>query len=467
MLKKFAGNITFLLILIAICTAQADAGLEKKIDDIRTKLKKVDFAVKIVHAKTGTVVYQQNPKKPMTPASNMKIITSAAALKYLGPNYRFTTKIGLLDDAVAVIGGGDPLLGDEKTDNKYGRENGWIFEDITSVLKDNGVTSVKDIVIDSTFFDDNRVRQTWPKDQLNRWYACEISGLNYNGNCIGMTVQRSGRTAKITLMPDTDYVTTVNKVRLISKGNSAVGAYRNSHPNNLVVRGNCRKKTGFDVAIERPAAFFGFMLAENLSKNGISVDGALTEKYIKKDRRIRIIKQYHTSLEDVLARCNKNSFGLTAESLVKTISAENTDGRINGEWDHGLSLIGRYLTGLGVGDEEFNLDDGSGLSQENKLSPNAITRVLLDVYNSDNWQMYKDSLAVAGVDGTISKYFYEKKYKGRIFGKTGYINRVKSFSGVCSTENGDYVFSILANGANGTTRKAINDIAKAIIDTWN
>ncbi len=129
MLKKLTEKIAFLLILTAICTVQADAGLEKKIDQIRAKHKKVDFAIKIVHAKTGTVVYQNNPKKPMTPASNMKIVTSAAALKYLGPDYRFTTKIGLLDGALVVIGGGDPLLGDEKTDNKYGRENGWIFQE--------------------------------------------------------------------------------------------------------------------------------------------------------------------------------------------------------------------------------------------------------------------------------------------------------------------------------------------------
>jgi D-alanyl-D-alanine carboxypeptidase len=67
-------------------------------------------------------------------------------------------------------------------------------------------------------------------------------------------------------------------------------------------------------------------------------------------------------------------------------------------------------------------------------------------------------------DGTIRKYFKEKKYKGKILGKTGYIRGVKSFSGVCSTENGDFLFSVLGNGANGRTREAINDIAKAIVD---
>jgi D-alanyl-D-alanine carboxypeptidase/D-alanyl-D-alanine-endopeptidase (penicillin-binding protein 4) len=90
---------------------------------------------------------------------------------------------------------------------------------------------------------------------------------------------------------------------------------------------------------------------------------------------------------------------------------------------------------------------------------------LLHVYHSDNWELYKDSLAIGGVDGTIAKYFKDAKYKGKIVGKTGYINKVKSFSGVCSTERGDYIFSILSNNTNAKTRGVINDIAEAVIDS--
>jgi D-alanyl-D-alanine carboxypeptidase/D-alanyl-D-alanine-endopeptidase (penicillin-binding protein 4) len=104
------------------------------------------------------------------------------------------------------------------------------------------------------------------------------------------------------------------------------------------------------------------------------------------------------------------------------------------------------------------------LSRQNELSANAVTRVLRDVYKSRNWKLYRDSLAVGGLDGTIRRYFKEEKYKGKVLGKTGFISGVKTFSGMCSTTGGDYIFSILANNANGQTRKTINDIAKAIID---
>jgi D-alanyl-D-alanine carboxypeptidase/D-alanyl-D-alanine-endopeptidase (penicillin-binding protein 4) len=112
------------------------------------------------------------------------------------------------------------------------------------------------------------------------------------------------------------------------------------------------------------------------------------------------------------------------------------------------------------------LDDGSGLSRENRLTTNAITKVLLDLYRSENWDLFRASLAVGGEEGTIDKYFNEARYRGKIVGKTGYISGVRSLSGVCLTSNGPYVFSILSNGPKGLSRDGINDIAKAIIDEY-
>jgi D-alanyl-D-alanine carboxypeptidase len=74
---------------------------------------------------------------------------------------------------------------------------------------------------------------------------------------------------------------------------------------------------------------------------------------------------------------------------------------------------------------------------------------------------------VGGVDGTVAKYFKEKKYKGKILGKTGYISGAKAFSGICITDRGDYLFAVLANNTNGKTRGAINEIAKTIVDEYS
>ena len=454
--------------VFSICLGSyARADLAKRINAVISPSlqQKVRFSIHIIKADSGSTVYEHNAGELMIPASNMKIITSAAALKYLGPDYEFTTKVGLCDNTLIVIGSGDPLLGDEKTDAKHGREKGWLFKDIAQLLKRNNIKAIEDIIIDSCVFDDQRVHPSWSKSELNKWYACEVSGLNFNDNCIAISTQKTGGRVAVLFDPQTSFVKFDNKVKPISKGTSAVGTYRNKEPNKIVVYGKCRNKVGpFDVAIERPAAFFGFLLYENLAKAGIRTKGHLIEKALNDHRNFKLLCQYTTSLNDCLARCNKNSLGLAAEALLKTIAANsNPDGK-HGSWDRGRELVSEFLLELGIDKSQFYIDDASGLSRKNELSAYAITKVLLDVYHSDNWNLYKDSLAVGGVDGTIAKYFKEQKYKGKIIGKTGYINSVKSFSGVCSTEQGDYIFSILTNNTNGKTRGVINDVAEAIID---
>ncbi len=317
-------------------------------------------------------------------------------------------------------------------------------------------------------FDDERVHPNWSKKELNRWYACEVSGLNFNDNCVEISAKTVGSKVAVFIKPKTDYVKITNKVKQIRQGKSVIGSYRQPRPNEIVVHGKCKKRAGpFAVAIERPAAFFGFLLAENLAKAGIDIQGRLIEKTMDQACNFRELAEYSTPIADCLARCNKDSLQLAAEALLKTIAANSKPDKKNGSWVVGRELISRYLLELGIEAGEFYIDDGSGLSKQNRLSANAVTTVLLDVYKSKNWKLYKDSLAVGGVDGTIARYFKEEKYRGKVLGKTGYINAVKSFSGVGSGRGGDYIFSILANNTNSQTRKTINNIVKAIVDGAN
>ncbi len=459
-----------LLIVVVFNTCfgiSAKANLTGQINSIisRSSQKDVQFSILILKADTGEVVYGHETTRAMTPASNMKIIVTAAALKYLGPRYEYKTKIGLCDNDLVIIGSGDPLLGDEVTDMKYGRGKNWILDDITAVLKRNNIKGIDDIIVDSNIFDDQLVHPSWPKEELNRRYACEISGLNFNDNCVQIIAKNTSGKVAVLIEPQTKYVQFINNVKPVSSGSIAIGSYRSSELNKITVFGKCRKEAGpFDVAIERPAAFFAFILAEHLADAQISVSGRILEKPVSSDST-KVLVEYSTSIADCLARCNKDSLGLAAESLLKTIAAENNPERKGGSWPKGREIISKYLSEIGIESDQFYIDDASGLSEQNKLSANAIAKVLFDVYKGKNWQLYKDSLAAGGVDGTIAGYFKEKKYKGKIFGKTGYISKVKSFSGVCSTEQGNYIFSIIANNAKGQTRDAINDIAKAIVDS--
>ncbi|MHC4155704.1 MAG: D-alanyl-D-alanine carboxypeptidase/D-alanyl-D-alanine endopeptidase [Planctomycetota bacterium] len=444
-MKNRLRELVLITALVSVClVGAAGAGLAERIDGI------------IRHPSQNTVQFSVH---------NMKIIVTAAALKLLGPDYEFRTKVGLCDDTLVVIGSGDPLLGDKVTDTGHGRLAGWIFKDIVEKLKAREVKSVKDIVVDATVFDDERVHPSWPEDQLNKWFACEVAGLNYNDNCIEMTARTINGRVTISIEPQTDFVQITNQAVATKQDTGGVGAYRQpGKPNHLLVKGKCKTQEGpFDVAIERPAAFFGYLLAEHLLAAGINTRGQLIGRSVHRDCEFELLTEYGTPMADCLKRCNKNSLGLAAEALLKTMAAESTAGK-NGSWETGRKVISKYLTDLGIGESEFYIDDGSGLSRQNELSAKAITRVLREVYQGGNWKLYKESLAVGGVDGTIKRYFQQEKYRGKVFGKTGYISGVKSFSGVCSTAQGDYIFSILANKANWRSRTVINSIVEAVID---
>jgi D-alanyl-D-alanine carboxypeptidase/D-alanyl-D-alanine-endopeptidase (penicillin-binding protein 4) len=123
-----------------------------------------------------------------------------------------------------------------------------------------------------------------------------------------------------------------------------------------------------------------------------------------------------------------------------------------------------YLESLGADAGSFYIDDGSGLSSQNRLSAAVVVRVISDAYSSDLWPVFKETLAAGGVDGTLRKYFYQDRYRGKVYAKTGYINSVRALSGTCVTDKGDYIFSILTNDANYKTKEAIFDIVKTIID---
>jgi D-alanyl-D-alanine carboxypeptidase/D-alanyl-D-alanine-endopeptidase (penicillin-binding protein 4) len=447
----------------------AKAGLPEQIDNIisRPLQLKVRFSIHIVKADSAATIYAHNEKEPMIPASNMKIVVTAAALKYLGPDFIYKTKVGLSDDTLVIIGSGDPLLDDRVTDARYNRDPNWIFKDIAESLKRSSVKTINNVIVDTTIFDDQRVHPNWPREELNRWYACEVSGLNFNCNCIEIGAKNINGKIIALLQPQTNFVKIINEVVPITQGDTAIGAYRNQQPNGITLRGKCKDQVEpFPVAIEKPAVFFAFILTEHLLKEGIKVKGNIIEKLLPDPANFKLLTEFFTPITDCLARCNKDSLGLAAEALLKTIAAHRNLNKKNGSWTRGQDLIHEFLLQLGISENQFYIDDGSGLSRQNELSASAITNILLSIYNSDNWNLYKNSLAVGGIDGTIAKFFTEEKYKGKILGKTGYIQSVKAFSGVCVTADGDYIFSILANNANGQTRDAINDIAKLIYDSF-
>jgi serine-type D-Ala-D-Ala carboxypeptidase/endopeptidase (penicillin-binding protein 4) len=453
--------------LICVSAGISKADLAGKVEAIVASQASgnVRIAVKIVNPANGFVIYSHNASSPLIPASNMKLVTTAAALHYLGPDFTYLTGVGMIGDSVAVIGSGDPLLGDKPTMQKHNLDHRWMLKDVAEILRKNNVTSISDVIVDDTVFDDEYVQPGWPKNELNRWYAAEVAGINYNGNCIEIIAETIGSKVELTLDPPTSYVKIINKCATAPKPPDTVWGARPPGSNVITVSGACYKKCEpIRVTIDRPQAFFGYLLAEEVKRSGVGIRGQLVEREILPQEQFKLLAVYRTSIWDVFDRSNKDSFEVAAESLLKTIAAYRQPSGKGGTWAQGKQFVSDYLVSLGISPDQFVLDDGCGLSEKNRLSTNLLMAVLLDVYKRPEWQKFKETLAVGGEDGTVGKWFDEPKYRGKIFAKTGYIGGVKSLSGACTTEGGDRMFSIITNKTNGKSRQAINDIVKAIID---
>jgi len=441
--------------------------LKRRIDAVfsRPGLQRVQLSARIVDADTGAVIYQKNPHLPLIPASNMKIVTSAAALEYLGKDFLFVTRVGLCGDTLVVKGSGDPLLGDKETEARNGRAAQSLIQEIVERLREIRVSSVSDIIIDTSIFDSERVHPSWPADQLHQKYACEVSGLNYNGNCVLISAENRNGKVILALDPPTDCIRLKNAMSIWRSRKSWFSVQRTGVPGELLIQGNCWTQAGpYAVAVENPALFFGRLLRKALIEEGIGVRGKVREGPAPEDCEFRPLIEHSTTIRDCLIRTNKDSFGLAAEAMFKRLGVQSNPEEKQGSWAGGRKVVSAYLRGLGVDEREFVISDGSGLSRENRLSANALTLVLMHLSASPDWEFYKSSLAVGGYDGTIENHFWEKPYRGRVLAKSGYIQAVRSLSGVICTDSGEYIFSILANRAGSGARTAIDNAVKAVID---
>lgn len=407
----------------------------------------------------STTIYQLKATTPRIPASNLKIVTTATAVEKLGADFSFKTTLVKRNQDIAMIGDGDPTLGDAEMLKKVGWGVDTVFKAWAERLKAQGITEVRNVYVDDSIFDENFMHPNWPADQEHKRYVAQVGGVNLNANCIDFYLRTTGggQVVNYSIEPNTAYANIRNTC--LTGGENAVWLSRQLGTNEIVLRGqtNASNQEPIAVTIHDPPRFAATVLAETLKSSGIRITGA-----VERDRTIRQslasttqpaeqawtpVAVHTTPLVAVLNRANKDSMNLYAESLCKRIGAEVT--HQPGSWDNGTANVGSFLRSLGVAQDEFNLDDGCGLSKKNTISPHAIAMVLEHEFHGKSREMYLSSLAVAATDGTLLERFKGTDLKGRVFGKSGYVTGVRSLSGYLKARDGQfYAFSILMNGVN-------------------
>ncbi len=467
---------TRLILLLTLLLPSLAAG-SPRIDKAMTLAPKgATVAVHVERLDQPAEVYDRNATRAMIPASNLKVLTTAAALSELGSDYRFQTKLlvrptgdeGEAD--VLVVGGGDPTFGDaELLDGVDGWDVRTILEQWAGILADRGISKVRALHADDTIFDSEYDHPNWPSNQKHLWYEAQVGGLNLNINTIGVHLERAGSRMDVKLDPPTKFVTIDGTVKSGKK--NAVIASRRLGTNTLILGGetNARVQGPLRVTIDGPTDYFAAVFAEALADAGITVAGTVVGPVETTDAW-ELIALHETPLGTVMSRTNEDSINLYAETLIKLLGRRATGQP--GSWQTGGDAVIAYLDGLGVDVSSIVFDDGSGMSRLNRVTAKAMTAALADQYSSDDFDFYRDALSDAGSDGTLERRFRDQpSLHGRVWGKTGYINGVSTMSGYLHAQDGHwYAFSVLVNdipSGKVWQAKALQEAVVAAVDAGN
>lgn len=425
-------------------------------------LQRAEVGIEIIRLgdtpEADRALFKHNSEIPLIPASNLKLVTTSAALANLGADFKFRTLLLKHNNDLVLIGDGDPTLGDAELLRKSGWDVTTLFKNWAEGLKKNNLTQFNRLVIDDSIFDDQFLHPHWPAEQAHKRYVAEVAGLNLNANCVDFYLRTTapGEIVRYIASPATHYINITNTCT--TGGDNAVWLSRQGGSNEIILRGHTPSSSDVPVSVtvHDPALFAGNVLHETLSAAGIkftvgapvrdrTLRNALLKTPMDRDPSWSVLAINETPLATVLARANKDSMNLYAEALCKRIGAAQSGQ--SGSWKNGTAVNGAFLQKIGVDSNEFHLDDGCGLSKENTISANALCQVLRhNHHDSAVKDAFFASLSIAGKDGTLEHRFAGTDLRGRVFGKSGYVNSVRTLTGYLKAKDENwYVFSILIN----------------------
>jgi D-alanyl-D-alanine carboxypeptidase/D-alanyl-D-alanine-endopeptidase (penicillin-binding protein 4) len=478
-MKRFV--LAALFALLWLCSATiVRADLTDEVNSILhdKSLAKVEMGIEIVQLGTsiGTsrVMFRHNSDIPLTPASNLKVITTSAALDRLGPDFKFRTQLVYHNGDLILIGDGDPSFGDAELLTRVGWDVTTVFKNWAQQINQLKLGPIKSVVVDDSIFDEQYFHPNWPADQRLNRYEAEVAGMNLNMNSLDVFVRptRPGAPVACITNPPTRYTEMENQC---VTGDGKPSMTRPIEGNKITLHGKAdvANEVPVSITIHDGSMYAATVLNETLAAAGVvcqqpprrgrTVRAVMTDAVKKGDKSWQTLAVHETPLSQVMARANKDSMNLYGECLCKRLGAYATGQP--GSWANGTAAVGEFLTRIGVSANEFHLDDGCGLSKENMVSASAMSQVLLHDYFSPNAKVFQASLAVAGQDGTLNDRFPNSSLRGRVFGKTGTVNGVSCLSGYLNAQDGHiYAFSILMNKSYAGAGKPTQEKIVAAID---
>jgi D-alanyl-D-alanine carboxypeptidase/D-alanyl-D-alanine-endopeptidase (penicillin-binding protein 4) len=409
----------------------------------------------VADLRTGRTLYSRNADFLFMPASNQKLLTTAAALHWLGPEFRFATGVygtdsvdtdSVLRGDLVIVGSGDPSF--SKT---HGVNPDSVFHSWVDSLRAKGLRRIDgSVVADESAFDRNRLGYGWDWHYLSFWYAPEISALSCYDNSVIVQVnpgRSPGAGVDVNVLPRTSYVSVENKCRTAAAAcKPGLSIWREPGTNKICLSGSLAVGSGnrsYRMSVSDPALFFAHRLTEVLKSSHFEVRGEPAVCDGACPRKILFLSHQSANLESLVGVTNRMSANLSAEMLLKRMGAEVFDG---GTFEDGSRAVKAYISAIGMDSSKLHSVDGSGLSRRNLVSPSILVELLRANWESDSVRGLFASLPVAGSLGTLANRMREAPVAGRVRAKTGTLDQTSSLAGYVVTARGRPIaFALMSN----------------------
>ena len=446
-----------------ICPGELGA----KVDAIanRAEFSRSRWGILIQPLSSTATLYSRDAAQYFIPASNVKLLTTAAALQKLGADFRIKTSVYSGENgSLYVAGRGDPSIAEAQ------------LKSLAQQLKQRGISQVNQLIGDDSYFQGNAVNPNWEWEDAQAGYGAPINSLIFNQNAIELLLspQALGQPLKVTFAEPkltNQWQILNNSVTVAQNESEFIAVGREFDRSAIRVSGQLRVGAASEpayVAVVNPANHFMQQFQQVLAAEGIPVKQALvSSNFPNYNQELATVES--PPLAQLVKETNRESNNLYAEVLLRLLGKatgkmpvpqtvtgkmpvpqEDLTGKMplpqEDTSEIGLKELKTVLTQLGVNPNSYKLADGSGLSRHNLISPEALVQTLRLMANSPAASVYRASLPVAGESGTLKNRINITPNRVILQAKTGTLSGVSALSGYIEVPNYEpLVFSIIVN----------------------
>ncbi|HSF75995.1 MAG TPA: D-alanyl-D-alanine carboxypeptidase/D-alanyl-D-alanine-endopeptidase, partial [Microcoleus sp.] len=403
--------------------------LGEQVDAIanRPEFSRSRWGILIQPLSSTATLYSRDAQKFFIPASNTKLLTTAAALQKLGADFRIKTSVYSGENgSLYVAGRGDPSIAEAQ------------LKSLAQQLKQRGISQVNQLIGDDSYFQGSAVNPNWEWEDAQAGYGAPINSLIFNQNAIDLLLspQAIGQPLKVTFAEAklaNQWQLQNNSVTVAQSESEFIEVGREF--DRPIIRVGGQLKVGGEpesayVAVVNPANNFLQYFQQALAAEGIPVKQALVAS-ASRNLNQELATVESPPLAELVRETNRVSNNLYAEVLLRLLGKVTDKMPVPQEdtGESGLKELKAVLTQLGVNPNSYILADGSGLSRHNLITPEALVETLRLMANSPAASIYRQSLPIAGESGTLKNRFNTTPNRVIMQAKTGTMSGVSALSG--------------------------------------